>query len=227
MTGVDNNKDKPLRKISLHTVERLSIYRRALEELVHEGVQFVHSHELAALVDVSPAQLRRDLATFGSFGNIARGYDVAEMTRTISNIIGTTTMQNIGLVGVGHLGRALLAYTGFEERGFHIAAAFDRDPGKVGRVFAGRRCYGIKDLEAVVPELNLRILILAARAEGLQEVVDKAAAAGVRGFLNFVPKTVKVPESCHVEQMDISAKLEKLSFLVRREEQKSGDGGKR
>lgn len=205
------------RKISLHTVERLSVYRRTLEELGHEGVEFIHSHELADLVGVTPAQLRRDLATFGSFGNIARGYDVRGMARTIGQIIGTDKVQDIGLVGVGNLGRALLSYGGFEERGFHIAAIFDSDPEKAGRVFAGRRCYGLDDIESVVSDLGLHILILAGRSEGLQSVVDRAAGAGVRGFLNFVPKITTLPTGCFIEQVDISGKLEKLSFLSRDE----------
>jgi redox-sensing transcriptional repressor len=208
------DKDKS-RKISLHTVERLSVYRRTLEELSREDVTFIHSHELAALVGVTPAQLRRDLASFGNFGNIARGYDVRRMTRTISEIIGTDAVQNVALVGVGYLGRALLSYSGFEERGFHIAAAFDSDPEKVGRVFAGRRCHGLDELETVISALGLRILILASRSEGLQSVVNRAAAVGVRGFLNFVPKMTTAPAGCFVEQIDISARLEKLSFLSR------------
>lgn len=203
-------------KISLHTVERLSLYRRALEELRHEGTESVHSHVLAALVGVTPAQLRRDLATFGSFGNIARGYDVRRTSDTISRIIGTHEVQNLALVGVGYLGRALLAYQGFEERGFHIAAAFDVDPDKVGRVFAGRRCHSLDELETVISALNIRILVLASHPDGLQDVIDRAAAAGVRGFLNFVPKLTTVPDGCFVERIDISAKLEKLSFLSRR-----------
>ncbi|MBN1631505.1 MAG: hypothetical protein JW990_17230, partial [Thermoleophilia bacterium] len=32
------------KKISLHTVERLSVYRHALEELGREDVEFIHSH---------------------------------------------------------------------------------------------------------------------------------------------------------------------------------------
>lgn len=206
------------RRISLQTVERLSVYRRALEDLEHENVEFVHSHELAALVGVTPAQLRRDLATFGNFGHITRGYDVRRMIRTMSEIIGTDSVQNVGLVGVGNLGRALLAYGGFEERGFHVAAAFDSDPDKVGRVFAGRRCHSLDDLETVVTAHALRIVVLACRPEGLQEVIDRAAGAGVRGFLNFVPKLTTTPPGCFVEQIDISAKLEKLSFLSRKEE---------
>ena len=216
MDAITSDKSRG-RRISLHTVERLSLYRRALEELGHDDVEYVHSHDLAALVGVTPAQLRRDLASFGNFGNIARGYDVRLTTRRISEIVGTDQIQNIAVLGVGNLGRALLSYGGFEERGFHIAAAFDSDPDKVGRVFAGRRCHGLDELETVVPALELRILILASRPDGLQAVMDRAAAAGVRGFLNFVPSLTAPPRGCFVEQIDISAKLEKLSFLGRRE----------
>ena len=55
--------------------------------------------------------------------------------------------------------------------------------------------------------------MLASRPEGLQAVVDRAAAVGVRSFLNFVPQRVNTPRDCFVENIDISAKLEKLSFL--------------
>jgi redox-sensing transcriptional repressor len=188
-----------------------------LDELAHEGVESIHSHRLAALVGVSPAQLRRDLASFGSFGNIARGYDVRDMSHTISRIFGTDSLQAVALVGVGDLGRALLSYRGFEERGFHVAAAFDVDPNKVGQVYTGRQCYGLDRLETVLKDLDIRIVILASRPEGLQEVVDRAAAAGVRSFLNFVPKRAIAPSGCFVEHADISAKLEKLSFLSRQE----------
>ncbi len=96
------------KRVSLQTVQRLSVYRKVLEELDHDGTEYVHSHELAALVGVTPAQLRRDLASFGTFGNIARGYNVYEMSRTISRILGTNEIQNVALFGVGDLGGAPL-----------------------------------------------------------------------------------------------------------------------
>jgi redox-sensing transcriptional repressor len=214
--GNGGNGSRPVqaaRPVSLHTIERLSVYRRMLEDLSHEKVEFVHSHQLAALVGVTAAQLRRDLASFGSFGNIARGYNVRDLDRTIGRIIGTDITQAVALFGLGDLGRALLSYRGFEERGFNIAAIFEADPEKVGRVFAGRRCYGLDDLETVFADHDIRIAVLASRPEGLQAVVDRAAAAGVRSFLNFVPSRVSTPRDCFVEHIDISAKLEKLSFL--------------
>ena len=139
--------NRPAKRVSLQTVERLSVYRKVLEELDRDGVENIHSHELAELVGVTPAQLRRDLASFGTFGNISRGYNVYQMSRTISRIMGTDETQDVALFGVGDLGRALLSYRGFEERGFHIAVAFDVDSEKVGRVFAGRRCYHVDQLE--------------------------------------------------------------------------------
>jgi len=210
---------KEQKRVSLQTVQRLSVYRKVLEELDHDGIEYVHSHELAALVGVTPAQLRRDLASFGTFGNISRGYNVYEMSRTISRILGTNETQNVALFGVGDLGRALLSYRGFEERGFHITVAFDVDSEKVGRVLAGRRCHHIDDLEEVLREFDVHMAILATRPEGLQALVDRICASGVHGVLNFVPKRVSVPDGCHVEESDIASQLELLSFLSRAEAQ--------
>jgi redox-sensing transcriptional repressor len=210
--ALDSKQD---RKVPLLAVERLSVYRKALEELHSEGLEFVHSHQLAEHVGVTPAQLRRDLASFGSFGNIARGYNVYQLTRTISRILGTDTPQTVALFGVGDLGRSLLAYKGFEERGFHIGVVFDLDAEKAGRVFAGRRCYSLEDIERVLTEFSVRIAVLASRPEGLQRLVDRLGNAGVKLFLNFVPKRVSAPPGGHVEYIDIAAKLEKLSFIGR------------
>ena len=104
---------------------------------------------------MTAAQLRRDLASFGTFGNISPGYNVYEMSRTISRILGTNETQTVALFGVGDLGRALLSYRGFEERGFHISVAFDVDSAKVGRVLAGRRCYHVDHLEEVLREFDV------------------------------------------------------------------------
>ena len=208
-------REKPGKKISLQTVERMSLYRKVLEDLHREGVTNVYSHQLAEMVRVSPAQLRRDLASFGSFGNISKGYPVYQMILTISRLFGTDTLQNVALIGAGNLGRALLFYRGFEERGFHIAVVFDIDDEKVGRVFAGRRCHHIRELEAVLPDFGVSMAILACGAQNLQSMVDRLGKAGVRSVLNFVPRQIHALKGMNVENVDFSAKMEKLSFLNR------------
>jgi redox-sensing transcriptional repressor len=207
--------EKTGKRISLQTVERMSLYRKILEDLHRDGVANVYSHQLAELVRVSSAQLRRDLASFGSFGNISKGYPVYQMIRTISRLFGTDTLQNVALIGVGNLGRALLFYRGFDERGFHIAIVFDIDTEKVGRVFAGRRCHHIRDLETVLPDFGVTMAILACGAQNLQSLVDRLGKAGIRSILNFVPRQIHALEGMNVENVDFSAKMEKLSFLNR------------
>ncbi len=208
-------KIKDEKKIALRTIERMSIYRKVLEELSQVGVENVFSHQLADLVGVTAAQLRRDLSSFGSFGSISSGYPTRQMIETISKILGTDSLQNAVLVGVGNLGQALLSYRGFEERGFHISAVLDIDPEKVGKVFAGRRCYHIRELESVIPHYEADMAILTCRPDNLQEIINRLAKNGVHSVLNFVPKHVKPPKGVCVEDVDLAAKLEKLSFLRR------------
>jgi redox-sensing transcriptional repressor len=203
------------RRIALQTIERLSTYRRVLEDLHGKGAQYVFSHELAEYVDVTPAQLRRDLSAFGSFGNISRGYNVQRLITTISGLLGTAEVQKVALVGVGNLGRTLLSYRGFIERGFSVEIVFDNDPAKIGRVIAGRRCNDVKDAETVLRDHKIEIVILACRPDGLQEVLDRFSAAGVKSFLSFVPAILNLPKGVHLEMEDLSAKLEKLSFLAK------------
>ena len=146
---------------------------------------------------------------------------LADIASEASRLLGTDTIQPVALVGMGNLGRAILAYRGFEERGFHIAVIFDVDSEKVGRVFAGRRCFHLKDLETVLPDYQPTIAILACGAQGLQNIVDRLGKSGVRGIINFVPKKITPVRGMYLEDVDISAKMEKISFLLRA---KSGEG---
>jgi redox-sensing transcriptional repressor len=205
-------------RVPTQVVERLTVYRKVLAELHAEGIETVFSHRLAELAGVHPALLRRDLSVFGSFGSVSRGYEVFPLSLTIGRLLGTDRPQIVALIGLGNLGRTLLTYPGFEERGFRIGVAFDKDPAKVGRVYAGRRCHSVEEIPSVLPEYGARIAILACGPVGLEAVVERLARAGVRSILNFVPRRVQAPEGVHVEDVDISAKLEMLSFLGKEEE---------
>jgi redox-sensing transcriptional repressor len=114
-------------------------------------------------------------------------------------LLGTSVDAAGALVGVGNLGRTLLSYRGFAERGFSVDVVFDNDPAKVGRVIAGRRCFDIKDADAVLRENPVKIAILACRPEGLQALVDRFAAAGVQSFLCFVPAIINAPPGTFLE----------------------------
>ncbi|MEX1104233.1 MAG: redox-sensing transcriptional repressor Rex, partial [Dehalococcoidia bacterium] len=113
-------------------VNRLPTYARALAELADDGESVVSSQALGERLDVTPAQIRKDLSYFGRFGKQGRGYNVHSLLSKLQEILGLDRQWRVCVVGIGRLGQAIAEYGGFEPQGFQIVAAFDSDPGKVG-----------------------------------------------------------------------------------------------
>lgn len=202
--------------IPTKTVERLSTYRRILKIFISEGKDRVFSHELAARVKVTPAQVRRDIMVIGYSGSPAQGYDVAGLRDYINGLLDPSEEEAVVLAGVGHLGRALLAFFSTRTK-MPFLAAFDRDPEKFGRVLHGCRCYDINDIEKVIEGRRISVGIIAVPATAAQDAADHLIKAGTRGLLNFAPVKLRVPPGVVVEDVNITVLLEKVAFLARRE----------
>src|SRR6476620_969025 len=110
------------------TVYRLSLYQRALQRLKANEIDTVSSAALAKAAGVKPTQLRKDLTYFGQFGTRGLGYSVDALSARLTDVLGTTHLQPVILVGAGHLGQALLRYPNFAKEGFEVVAAFDLAP---------------------------------------------------------------------------------------------------
>ena len=145
---------KPV-KIPEKTVTRLSIYLRCLEELEADGLDSISSKLLAQRFGLNSAQVRKDLAYFGQFGVRGLGYYIAELKHNLERILGLKQDWEVALVGVGNLGSALVAYKGFQARGFRIGVAFDTDPAKIGTQVDG---VAVMDVAKMVPVLLLIVL---------------------------------------------------------------------
>ena len=120
----------------------------------------------------------------------------------------------MALIGLGNLGRALLKYRGFGDRGFNIAALFDNDPTKVGLRFDDLLVHALNDLPKVVAELNICLAVLTVPAESAQRVADQVVACGVLGILNFAPMPLNLPTTVGVVAVDLSVQLEHLAYKV-------------
>ena len=201
--------------ISAKTIGRLSLYRRLLRTLIDDGRQNIYSHELAAMAGASAAQVRRDIMNIGYSGNPNRGYDVGELAKSIGNFIDTPDGQRAALVGVGNLGRAILAYFAGRRPKLSIEAAFDNDPQKVARVIKGCRCYPIEKLNTVIQKKNISIGIITVPAGEAQKAADYLIQTGVKGLLNFAPVPLKVPSNIYVEDIDMTMSLEKVAYFAR------------
>src|SRR3970040_134026 len=127
----------PVKRIAESTVRRLSAYLRLLEESASRDVDTISSAELARRGGTTSAQVRKDLSFFGSFGKRGLCYSVPELTARSRDILGLKRPHRVVLVGAGRIGSALIQYPGFRQRGFHVAAIYDKDPKKVGARWYG------------------------------------------------------------------------------------------
>ena len=201
-------------EIPRKTIYRLSIYLRCLARLKENGIGTVSSEALAKAAGVKSTQLRKDLAYFGTFGTRGLGYDVGELSQKISEELGTSRLQPVILVGVGHLGLALLSYRGFEKEGFEIVAAFDAEPHRKRDKETKQTIYGMDELPAFVKRQSIRMAILTVPAAASQEVANALVHAGVTGILNFSPMVLSVPEEVMVNNVNLAIELENLSYFT-------------
>lgn len=198
-------------------IRRLSLYLRQLESFELAGRQTVSSRDLGQALGLSDAQVRKDLGYFGQFGQPGVGYRVSDLLHRVRCILGTDKTASVVLVGVGNLGRALIAYRGFAKRGFPIVGAFDSDPGKIGRPIPGPNpliVRPLEDLPIVVRERSVRVGLLAVPASAGQHVAKQMVEAGIRGILNFAPVILRLGDDVSVASVDLSVHLEQLAFQV-------------
>jgi len=195
-------------------VRRLSLYLRQLQSFARKGRKTISSKQLGESLNLTDAQVRKDLAYFGQFGHPGIGYRVDDLILQLRKILGTDRTWNVLLVGAGNLGRALSSYRGFQAKGFQLVAVFDSDPSKVGKRLGSFVIQSLADMPAAVQKDNIRLAILAVPADSAQEVADQLIAAGVRGLLNFAPVSITVPPDIALNAVDVAVQLEQLSFQV-------------
>lgn len=204
-------------QIPVPAIRRLSLYLRQLEAFHLAGKRTVSSRHLGQSLGLSDAQVRKDFGYFGQFGRPGVGYRVPELIEHVRSILGINKKSKVVLVGVGNLGRALLAYRGFAQRGFEIVAAFDEDPSKIGRAILGAPKIPIQpmnELSSIVRLHGVRLGLLAVPASVGQQVALEMVDAGIRGILNFAPVLLKVDPGIAVSAVDLSVHLEQLAFQV-------------
>ena len=199
-------------------VRRLSLYLRQLEAFAAQGRHTVSSRELGRALGLGDAQVRKDLANFGSFGQSGVGYRVEELIPRLKRILGVDRSWDVVLMGAGNVGRALLAYRPFVEKGFRLVAVFDSDVRLHGQQFGEVMVQPPAEVGETVRRLGARLAVIAVPAEAAQRACDALVAAGVRGILNFAPVNLNVPDGVAVNSVDLVVQLEQLAFQVNADE---------
>lgn len=196
-------------------VGRLPLYLRALNRLQKDGYEYASSRELGKLLDISAAQIRKDLSHFGELGKRGKGYEIEFLICKLNQILNTDNVWKMIVIGAGDLGSGLTRYKGFLNRGFQVSAIFDIDPRKIGKKIGGLIAKDIRDLEEYVKTNDIQIAVLAIPAEYAQDVIDDLVNAGITAILNYAPIYLKAPQGVQIEHIDPSVHLQILSYFLK------------
>jgi redox-sensing transcriptional repressor len=200
-------------RISDAVIRRLPRYYRQLETLEQEGVAKISSLALSALMNVTASQIRQDLNCFGGFGQQGYGYNVGELKKNISEILGINRQYSMIIVGAGNIGQALSNYTQFGNEGYDILALFDADAALVGRVFGGVMVRDAASLEEFLSKNTVDIAVIAVPARAARPVAEQIVHAGVKAIWNFAPVEIVI-EGVVVENAQLTDGLMALTYRL-------------
>ncbi|MCY4623517.1 MAG: redox-sensing transcriptional repressor Rex [Chloroflexi bacterium] len=196
-------------------VNRLPQYVRALRHLQAQGNDVVSSQLLGRTLQMTPAQIRKDLSYFGRFGKQGRGYTIAYLLAELQDILQLDHEWNMAVVGVGRLGRAIISYPGFAPEGFKVVAAFDADERQVGQSIGGLIVQPMTDLPDTVRQKSIQIGIVAVPAAQAADVVDQITLCGIRAILNYAPVNTHTPQEVKVRNIDPVLSLQSMTYYLR------------
>ena len=200
----------PQKEISVQTIRRLPQYLRIFYNLHGYGRELVSSTVLAEETHLLPVVVKKDLQAVGAPSKLRAGFKVAGTIKVIEQFLGWNNLNKAFLVGVGHLGDALLGFAGFKNHGLEIVAAFDTAPEKIGQTVHGVPVYHTAQLAGVIARENLKIAVLTVPASSAQGITDTLLSAGIKAIWNFAPVHLEVPGNVIVQQEDISSGLAEL-----------------
>lgn len=204
-------------KISDAVIHRLPRYYRYLDDLYNKGVVRISSNSLGAKMDITASQIRQDLSCFGEFGQQGYGYNVAELRSEIGHILGIDKGHRLIIIGVGHLGHALLQNFDFEKVGFHVDTAFDISPDLVGTRIHDVTIRSMDELEQYVAENQPNVAVLTVPQHVAQPMASRLIDLGIKGFWNFtnVELSTDVPD-VFFEDVHFVDTLLTLSYRITR-----------
>ncbi|OQX79912.1 MAG: redox-sensing transcriptional repressor Rex [Bacteroidetes bacterium 4484_276] len=200
------------------TIERLSQYRRNLLITLARDKEFIFSHEIAELLHITPVQVRRDIMLIGYNGTLRKGYDIKELIDLIGNIIDTEDPQNVCIMGLGNLGKAIIKYFCGKRPKLKMVACFDTNKEKTGKQYAGMPVFHSDELEARIKSMNISIGIITVPFERANETANHLVNSGIKGILNFSSKPLNLPDHVYLEEYDMITSLEKVAYHTKDKE---------
>jgi redox-sensing transcriptional repressor len=207
--------DKRKNNISMAVIKRLPKYHRYLSELLKNDVDRISSKELSEKIGFTASQIRQDLNCFGDFGQQGYGYNVKDLYREISSILGLSSEYNTIIIGAGNIGQAIANYTRFDTLGFGLTGIFDANPKVIGLKIRDVEIQDIDEMPSFLQSNKVDIGIICVPRNNAQRVCDVLIENGVKGIWNFAPTDLIVPDNVVVENVHLSESLLTLTYLLK------------
>jgi len=201
------------RRVPDETVRRMPLYLRGVRILSKQGQSSISSKGLADCLSISAWQIRKDFSYFGELGKPGVGYDAVKLEKQISKFLNLVRGHNVVLIGVGNLGSAILSFTGFQQYGFNIIAAFDCDANIIGEKKGSVIVEDVSNISKLKTN-SVDLGIIAVPVSVAQEVANALVAIGVKGILNFAPLHINVPKKVRIVTIDIAMELARLPYYM-------------
>ena len=197
--------------ISKSVLKRLPGYLSYLKSLPEGTATYISATALANALGMGEVQVRKDLAMVSDGGRPKIGYLRERLMEDISQFLGYDNTTDAVLVGAGKLGQALMGYSGFEEYGLNILAAFDAVPADKS-TDGNMPVYGMEKMESFCRTNKVLMGIITVPAPYAQEVCDKLIACGIKAIWNFAPVHLDVPAGTLVQNENMATSLAVLSM---------------
>ena len=209
MSSMDKN-------ISPAVIKRLPRYYRYLGALKAKNITRISSKELSERMKVTASQIRQDLNNFGGFGQQGYGYNVENLYVEIGKILGLDKSNQMIIVGAGNLGQALANYQDFNNNsfGFQVIALFDVNPKLIGITVHGVEVHDIDDMEEFIKNHEIKIAALTLPQDQAPKIAKELASWGIKGFWNFAPVDLTLPDSVTVENVHLAESIMTLTYNI-------------
>lgn len=199
------------KEISKSVLKRLPVYLAYLKNLPEDSSAYISATAVANALGMGDVQVRKDLAMVSDGGRPKVGYCREDLVDDIEQFLGYDNTNNCVLIGAGKLGQALLGYSGFDEYGLNIMAAFDIRA-QEGLTHSNKPVLPMEKLESYCRSNKVSMGIITVPAAYAQQVCNQLIAAGIKAIWNFAPTHLEVPSHILVQNENMATSLAVLSM---------------
>ena len=201
------------KELSNNLINRLPQYLTYLKELDKDS--YVSALEVANSLNLNFELVKKDFQKISSKRGVPnKGRKVDDLINGIEKLLGFDENHRAILVGVGHLGNALLNYQGFKQYNLEIVGAFDYNKEIIGKTINGIKVYDFDDISSIRRKLNATIGIICVPASEAEGVAIRLVASGIEAIWNFAPVRLDVNDDVIVSNMDMAQSLANLAHRL-------------